>query len=310
MTAESDRATDGRETTDGKEQTDGSETTDETVTADKRGTADGPTPTDDRTPTAGREATAGGPVAAIRGALGFLTRLPVGGSEAAWTAFRGSPWAFPAAGYPVGVVVGLVAATAAVGLPRPTVALAALVVLYAVTGIVHLDGVADTGDAAVVHGDASDRLAVLKDTTVGVGAVAAVALVLVGVAGGLFAVAALPVRVALGVVLAAEVGAKLGMAAVAAFGVSPHEGLGSAFTTRSGPRAVAPAVAVAVPAGLVALPSLAGLTALVGATAAGLVVLRWASGLVGGANGDVFGATNEIGRVVGLHAGVIVWTFS
>ena len=29
---------------------------------------------------------------------------------------------------------------------------------------------------------------------------------------------------------------------------------------------------------------------------------------LGGVTGDVFGAANEIGRLAGLHAGVIVWT--
>ena len=245
----------------------------------------------------------------MRGAVGFLTRFPVGGNERAWTAFRASPWAFPATGLLIGSLVGIAAATSVV-VPDPTAAVAAGVAVYAVTGIVHLDGVADVGDAAVVHGDPGDRREVLKDTTVGVGAVAAVALVVGSLLLGFLGVARLPVRLAFGVVVASEVGAKLGMAIVAAVGVAPHDGLGSAFTSRSGPAALVPAVVVAVPAAGLGTPTATSAVALVGATVAGVVVFRWASALLGGTNGDVFGAVNELGRVAGLHAGVIAWTLS
>ncbi len=36
----------------------------------------------------------------------------------------------------------------------------------------------------------------------------------------------------------------------------------------------------------------------------------WANRNLDGISGDVFGAANEIGRVVGLHVGVIAWTLS
>lgn len=246
---------------------------------------------------------------AVRGALGFLTRLPVGHSEGAWAAFHGAPWAFPLAGYAVGALmaVPLVFVDA---VPAVTVAAGYLSAVVAVTGVNHLDGVADVGDAAVVHGDRDDRREVLKDTTVGVGAVAAVALVVAGLALGALGVAGLPVRVALGVVVATEVGAKAGMATVACLGAAPHDGLGAQFTERAASTDLAPALAVALPVAVASWPSLAAGAALVGALGAGAVTFRWLTGLLGGANGDVFGAVNEVGRVVGLHLGVVAWTLS
>ncbi len=241
-------------------------------------------------------------LAALRGAVGFLTRLPAGGDRAAWEQFRGTPWAFPAVGYPVGAAIAVT--VLAVRPPASAVA-AGLAVVYGLTGIVHLDGVADAGDAAVVHGDVDRRREVLKDTTTGVGAVAAVGLVLAGLGLGLFGVTKLPARAAFAVVVASEVGAKLGMSVVSAAGVAFHEGLGSAFTTRSDRRALVPAAAVALPVGLLGTDALA---ALVAATATAGLLVRWATTTLGGVNGDVFGAVNELGRVVGLHAGVIAWT--
>ena len=271
-----------------------------------------------------RRATArvGGGVAALRGAVGFLTRVPVGRDRKAWEAFRTTPATFPLAGYLAGALVAVPFALPALsrvsaggsafpgGLPAPTAAFGYVVAVYAVTGINHLDGVADLGDAAVVHGDAERRREAMKDTTVGVGAVLAVALVLAGLGLGGLALAGLPVAAAVAVVVAAEVGAKAGMAAVACFGTATHEGLGSALTDPATPRSFALPAAVAVPAAALTWPSLAAVAALCGGLLAAGLVVRRARTALGGVSGDVFGAVNEVGRVAGLHAGVIAWTLS
>lgn len=235
---------------------------------------------------------------ALRGALGFLTRLPTGHDERAWDAFGETPAAFPLAGWVVGALVAIVFFAP---LPDPSAAFAYLVALYLLTGINHADGVADLGDAAVVHGDAEARRAVMKDTEVGVGAVLALALVLVGLALAALALAAAPPLAAVSVVVAAEVGAKLGMATLACLGDPAHEGMGSSFTDNRPILLVAP-VAVALPVGLLGGPAVA---ALCGALVASLVVLRWSSGTLGGVSGDAFGAANEFARLAGLHAGVV-----
>nr|WP_272904716.1 adenosylcobinamide-GDP ribazoletransferase [Halobacterium sp. TGN-42-S1] len=246
---------------------------------------------------------------ALRGAVGFLTRLPVGHSEDAWTAFRASPWAFPLAGYVVGALLAVPFVFDGAA-PPGTIATAYVVAVLAVTGINHLDGVADAGDAAVVHGDRSERREVLKDTTVGVGAVAAVGVVLLGLALGALGVAGLPERTAVAVVVAAEVGTKAGMATVACLGVTPHDGLGAQFTERAANTDLSGVAAIALPAAVFSWPSPAAAGALVGAVVGGVAVFRWLTVLLGGTNGDVFGAVNEVGRVVGLHVGVVAWTLS
>ncbi|WP_128477488.1 adenosylcobinamide-GDP ribazoletransferase [Halorussus pelagicus] len=254
---------------------------------------------------------------AVRGALGFLTRLPTGRSEAAWTAFSETPAAFPLAGWVAGALAVTPLAVAAISpLPVPTAAFGYLLALYAVTGINHADGVADLGDAAVVHGDPEERRAVLKDTEVGVGAVLSLALVLAGLALAALALAGLPavspataavgVPAAVAIAVAAEVGAKLGMAALACLGDPAFEGLGSAFTDNRPAALVAPAL-VAVPVALLGVPAVA---ALGGALAGALGVLRWSRANLGGVNGDAFGAANELGRLAGLHLGVVAWTLS
>ncbi|MFB6169944.1 MAG: adenosylcobinamide-GDP ribazoletransferase, partial [Haloarculaceae archaeon] len=46
-------------------------------------------------------------LSALRGAVGFLSRLPVGRREADWRAFRATPLAFPLAGYLLGALAAL-----------------------------------------------------------------------------------------------------------------------------------------------------------------------------------------------------------
>ncbi len=240
---------------------------------------------------------------AFRGALGFLSRLPIGRDDASWDAFRERPEMFPLAGYAIGFLVAL---PLLLPLPTGTVAFAFVMWLYLVTGVNHLDGLADVGDAAVIHGDPSRRRQVMTDTTVGVGAVAAVVIVILGVALAGFTLANAPLTM-LGLVIAAEVGAKLGMAIIACFGTATHQGMGSALTDHADPRSVWLPILVAIPAGALTFPHMAAAVALGGAILGTVGVMWWAKTRLGGVSGDVFGAGNEIARVVGLHVGVIAW---
>lgn len=240
---------------------------------------------------------------ALRGALGFLTRLPVGHGKGEWEAFRRTPAAFPLAGYVVGVLLALALLVPG---PPPTVAFAFLLAIYLLTGVNHADGLADLGDAAVVHGDREERRAVMRDTTTGVGAILALGAVLIGVALAGLALAALPVVAAAGIVIAAEVGAKFGMALLIRLGDPAHEGMGSQFVGQDR-RALAGPLAATLPVAVLSTPTLA---AVCGAALAAAAVGRWAHRRLGGVSGDVLGAANELGRVLALHAGVIVWTLS
>jgi adenosylcobinamide-GDP ribazoletransferase len=259
-------------------------------------------------------------LSALRGAVGFLTRIPVGHDERAWTAFTASPAAAVPVGYLVGACLALpfvAGGSVPVGVPATVVAFAYLLLTYVLTGITHLDGVADCGDAAVVHGDAERRREVLKDTTTGVGAIAAVALVVVGLALGAVATAGLAIGEAVAVVVASEVGAKAAIATLAAVADPPHEGLGSALADGSGVVGIVTAFALAAPvaglgwwAGDDVLGLLVAILPVVAALLVATVAVRWARSRLGGVSGDVFGATNELARLVGLHVGVIAWTLS
>ena len=246
------------------------------------------------------------PLVAIRGAVAFLTRLPVGGSQAGWEAFRRRPYTMVVVGYLVGALAG-----AAFFLPvQPTTVVAAyLVALYGLTGLTHADGLADLGDAMAVHGDSERRRDVLKDSATGVGGVLLLGVTLLVLTLGALAFAGVDAMTAFRLAIAAEVGAKLGMVLVVCYGRSAHEGLGSQLVDRLDSTYIPAALIAAVPA--IAVAPSETVYALVGAIVAGPLVgvatLTWAHSRLGGVNGDVLGATNEIGRAVGLHLGVSLW---
>lgn len=246
------------------------------------------------------------PLTAIRGAVAFLTRLPVGGGQKGWEAFRKRPYSMVIVGYLVGALAG-----AAFFLPlQPTTVVAAyLVVLYGLSGLTHADGLADLGDALAVHGDSERRREVLKDSATGVGGVLLLGVTLLVLTLGALAFAGTEGLTAFRIAVAAEVGAKFGMVVVVCYGRSAHEGLGSQLVDQLDSAHVPLALLAAVPA--MALAPSESTNALFGAVVAGPLVaagtLTWAHGRLGGVNGDVIGATNEIGRAVGLHLGVSLW---
>lgn len=240
---------------------------------------------------------------AVRGALGFLTRLPVGRSDRAWAALGEAPAVMVLAAYPIGAL----AALPLLWLPGPVAALAYPLVLVATTGITHADGLADLGDAVVIHGSPAERRAVMHDAQTGVGGALALGLDLIGLALAGLALAGAPHLVTLGVVVAAEVGAKLGMVTMAVLGNAAHEGMG-AHVVGASPIQLVAGVVLGIPAALVAWPLIAPAVALPAAVVGGLAVFAWAHSRLGGVSGDVFGAANEVARLLALHVGVVAWT--
>lgn len=112
-------------------------------------------------------------------AIQFLTRLPTPRVTADEAAFAASMRWFPAVGLIVGAIVA--AGGWAGGLLDPWLgALSAVVLWVAVTGALHLDGLADFADASgAAHQDRERLLAVLADPHVGSFGVVAIVLQLI-----------------------------------------------------------------------------------------------------------------------------------
>ncbi|PYZ02954.1 adenosylcobinamide-GDP ribazoletransferase [Halogeometricum sp. wsp3] len=190
-------------------------------------------------------------------------------------------------------------------LPAPVVAAAYLGSVVLVTGVNHADGLADLGDAAVVHGDPETRRDVMRDTTIGVGAVLALGTALLALALAALAVARLPPLVAVSLVLAAEVeGGGDGDGGLH----RPPEALrGSARRYRRERPAPPRRRTRRLTPGRHYRCSGSHSRSLTGPLLA-LGLSNWADQRLGGVSGDAFGTVNELTRAVALHVGVAVWS--
>lgn len=102
----------------------------------------------------------------LRAALGFFTRLPIGSAPLPPT-FRGVIVWLPAVGLIVGAVVAAAVKSAGLFLPAALCGVIGCLTWVAVTGGLHLDGVADCGDGLIVEATRERRLEIMKDSRLG-----------------------------------------------------------------------------------------------------------------------------------------------
>ena len=242
------------------------------------------------------------PAAELRGlaaAVSFLTRVPVGRwveLDAADVARGGA--LFPLVGAGIGTVVGAIAQSTGSSLTAPLAALLGVAAGAVLTGVLHLDALADTADALAAQ-TRERALEIMRDHAVG--AYGAVALVLdLGLKTA--ALAALVGRhdaVRGAVCAAAAARAVPVVLSVALPYARQTAGLGRVLGGTGWQRA---AVAVGTAIVLCTLLHAALLLAVVAgiAIACGVAARRW----LGGVTGDVLGAAAELSETGALIAAV------
>jgi adenosylcobinamide-GDP ribazoletransferase len=238
-------------------------------------------------------------------AVQFLTRLPTPKtSHHPPDAIERAARYYPLAGQIVGLLSAMVLLAAARVWSGWTPALLAISAGVMVTGAFHEDGLADTADGLGGGQDAPSRLAIMKDSRVGVFGVLALGLVLALKAATLASLAPLAAAAA---IFAAH---GLGRAAsVVGMRALPYAGdPATAKWRRSGQGVrvweIALALAFAAWPLLLMSPLAAGLGLVVGAAFACAPALA-ARRLIGGQTGDVLGAIEqlfELGFILGAAA--------
>jgi adenosylcobinamide-GDP ribazoletransferase len=235
----------------------------------------------------------------LAGAITFLTIVPVGGRG---DMRRAAGW-FTVVGAAVGAVAGgvraglqpLLGAT-----PATVLAVAALVV---VTGALHQDGLADTVDGLGVRGDRARRLAVMRDSSIGVfGALALIGwtLLLVVVLEQVSAQRAVEALVA-----AAALGRWAALLHASWSPPARADGLGAGFTV--GPMAVALGTIIAIGIAIALCGFAAGLAAVAAAVAVAALSVLHVRASLGGRTGDTLGATVALAEVVVCTVLLAVW---
>jgi adenosylcobinamide-GDP ribazoletransferase len=252
-------------------------------------------------------------LAGLRLAASTLTvlRLPAGRIDR--SAARNAMVVAPLAGLALGAMAAAVGYAARAGWHSSLVAAVLTVLtLWLSTGLLHVDGLADTADA-IGAPPGRDRLAIMKQPTVGAFGISALAVVLViqvaaisrGLTAGLGTVAVVTAVTTARLTL--TIGCMRGVPAARA------DGLGAAVAGAV-PRAVAAATALATTAALVAVARVhdgnwhhacrVGWTVAAGIVA-GAGCVAAATRRLGGITGDVLGASVEVSTAVALLAATI-----
>lgn len=233
----------------------------------------------------------------MRSALGFLTI--VGGAAA--PDGRAPAW-FAPVGALVGLAVGGVWWGAGELWPPLLAAVLAVGTDAALTGMLHLDGLADSADGLLPPVERARRLAIMATPDVGAFGLIAVLLVLVARVGALATLAPDPLLLA-GLWAAARAGMALTMAVVP---YARDRGAASGFADRRiAPATLALALSVAlVVATLGGWAGAATATALVVAFAGVIVV---AVRRIGGYSGDVLGAAGVVAETMALVVAGARW---
>ncbi|RZN38713.1 MAG: adenosylcobinamide-GDP ribazoletransferase [Methanophagales archaeon ANME-1-THS] len=245
----------------------------------------------------------------MRDLISFLTQIPVG-KDITIEAVTARSYLFPVVGLVIGLPVAVVAflAFGCSGVAPEIAALLTVLALYLVTGLIHLDGLADFFDGLMAPGSTRDKVRAMKDDNLGTAGLFATILVLLV---SLFAIEIIGAELAAtasgftfvsfytfaSVFIIAEVSAKLSMNTCMVLGMScdRHEGLGALFIQAFSPRKYLAALLSAVFIAFLFTLSVRLLIVLTGIVVAFLVssVARQKLGVM---SGDIMGASNELAR--------------
>jgi len=240
-------------------------------------------------------------------AIGFLTTLPVRVSDAAMSEVgRAAMW-FPIVGFFLGLMLGLMHLLF-VQFFAPMLAAALTVIVWiAITGGLHLDGLADCCDGLFVSASAERRLEIMRDPRVGsfgvIGLVLIITLKILAISSlpsdfrsfrGLCDFGSLPMSV---FILALAISRWL-ILIVARQPQARPDGMGAEFARGITRRAILIAAIVPTLFVIAGLAAWQVLAAIVVAHATAFIVIRFAHARIGGVTGDVIGLTVELSEAI------------
>jgi adenosylcobinamide-GDP ribazoletransferase len=252
----------------------------------------------------------------MRDLISFLTQIPVG-KDIKIEAVTAQSYLFPFVGLVIGFLVAAVAflAFGYSGAAPEIAALLTLLAFYLLTGLIHLDGLADFFDGLMAPGSKRDKVRAMKDDNLGTAGLFATILVLLV---SLFAIEIIGADLAATVsgfnfvsfytfasmFIIAEVSAKLSMntCMVLGKGFDGHEGLGALFIQSFSPRKYLAALLSTVFIAFLFTVSACFLIVLTGIVVA-FLVSSVAKRKLGVMSGDIMGASNELAR----SATLLLW---
>ncbi len=239
---------------------------------------------------------------ALRSGFGFLSTIPVGITMEGIEKLMKHIYLFPVVGVVLGLFIGGMGYGSSLFLSPLLTSVVVIIAIYYLTGINHIDGLADFGDGIAAHGTPEKKIEAMRDTAVGTGGMIFCMIALIGVFSSIVSIGekkdTFPYLLPFSLIVA-ETCAKQSMVTVAAFGTPLHKGFGS--MTLDNTKKSDFIIGMAFTAGVSYLfLGIYGITTLIISQLAALLVLYTSNRHFGGVSGDVVGASNEIGRLAAL----------
>ena len=207
-------------------------------------------------------------------------------------------WIFPLIGAFIGLLAGLFGWVAYQFLPGIVVGGLVLALLLLITGLHHTDGLLDFGDGVMVHGSAEHKIEVMHDQLTGAGGLSLGIMTMLITA---LAIGQFNSNIIIGGIIVVEASAKLSMVVASWAGKSIHEGMNTTFLkAMHGSKGNLRLIVAIIISLAIALPllRLAGAFTVLAGIITGLVMVAIAHRHFNGVTGDVFGATNELTRMI------------
>jgi adenosylcobinamide-GDP ribazoletransferase len=212
---------------------------------------------------------------------------------------------FPLCGGIIGLIVGLISLFSNTFLPQYFSSFIVLVTFVIVTGVHHIDALADFADGIMKKGDRESKRKAMSDPYVGSAGTTALIINFIGIYIALFNFES-PIKLFYAIIVA-EIISKYTMVMQASIGTSAWSGLSSPFTIEMKKRTKVIISIIITVVLIFIIEGIMGLLTLGIVVIIGLIIYIISYKNFGGVSGDVFGASNEISR---LSALLILSTFT
>jgi adenosylcobinamide-GDP ribazoletransferase len=205
---------------------------------------------------------------------------------------------FPVCGGIIGIIVGFIAFFSSMFLPQYITSFIVLVTFVIVTGVHHIDALADFADGLMVKGDRESKRKAMSDPIVGSAGATALIINFIGLFIALLSFdSSLKLLYA---IVASEIIAKYVMVMQASVGDSAWSGFSSAFTIEMKKRSKITISTIFTIVLVLSIEGVLGLLTLGIVIIIGFIIYIISYRNFGGVSGDVFGASNEIARLSSL----------
>lgn len=231
----------------------------------------------------------------IKSVISFLTIIPSKNSTIDEIAEHA--YLFPLIGALIGALCGALGYVFFLFMPHVIAAVLTLFLIMILTGLNHLDGLLDLGDALMFRGDREERLKILHDKHHGIGGIFSVYFIL---SLTLAAIISIGEKV-FPMLIAAECLAKLSMLVMGCF-AKPHDyGIGRKFILKVREKKLRNLILGIVSSlSIILIVNFKALLSFIMVLMFSLIWLKFLTNAFGCITGDMFGSINEISRSIGL----------